>query len=111
MIADDRPDEVVGFPSAFLQSGVAGVISCQGEVEDTAAMLLVLRFFDGFIATREPARALADAQDWLRTGTNADFCAAYPQEYPRPPGAGPRWETRHQFAAPDTWALFNYTGA
>ena len=108
-----RPDEVVGFPSALLQAGLAGVVSCQGKVDDAGAMLLVLRFFEIFVAFPgvHPARALAAAQEWLRTSTNADFEAAFPDAYVKPADASPTWGSAMPFGLPATWALFNYTGA
>lgn len=106
------PDEVVGFPGALLQSGVAGVISCQGNVNDAAAMLLVSRFFEGFRNTPEvhPARALADAQKWLRSCTNAELAAAFPTLHSPPDHADEDWDEQFPYSAPGTWALFNYTG-
>jgi CHAT domain-containing protein len=108
-----RPDEVIGFPSALLQAGLAGVISCEGEVDDAGAMLIVLRFFEIFVRAPDvhPARALATAQEWVRTSTNADFEAAFPRTYPKPEDASPRWASARPFAAPATWVRFDYTGA
>lgn len=108
-----RPDEVVGFPSALLQAGLAGVVSCQGEVHDVAAMLLVLRFFECFTRAPDvhPARALARAQAWLRTATNAELVAAFPGAYAKPADASAGWESAVPFKLPLTWVLFTYTGA
>lgn len=108
------PDEVIGFPSAMLQSGVAGVVACQAAVEDPAAMLLVLDFFARFRASGSPARALADAQAWLRTATNPEIRAAYPDLHPPPDEDWDdldEWQRQRPFAHPCTWVLFNYTGA
>ena len=104
------PDEVVAFPSALLAAGVAAVISCQGEVEDEAATLLVLAFF-AQLERLGPARALAAAQAWLRSATNAELHAAYPRCHPRPGDAPVGWDEDRPFATPATWALFNCTGA
>lgn len=108
-----RPDEALGFPAAMLGAGVAGVVACQADVEDDAAMLLVLSFFDRFAATGTPARALADAQAWLRTATNEEIHSVFPEVYPRPGGWDDldRWRRYRPFAQPSTWALFSYTGA
>ncbi|MBJ7330188.1 MAG: CHAT domain-containing protein [Solirubrobacteraceae bacterium] len=108
------PDEVVGFPSALLQAGVAGVVSCQATVDDEAAMFLVLAFFGRLRERVEPARALAGAQAWLRTATNDELHRAFPEIHPMPrgdwfvPGV---WGTERPFSAPSTWVLFTYTGA
>jgi CHAT domain-containing protein len=110
-IGDRAPDEVVGFPAAMLQAGVAGVVSCLGEVEDDAAMLLVLRFASHVADGVPGPRALALAQAWLRGSTNQDLHGQFPEAYPRPARADGEWERDRRFAAPSTWALFNYTGA
>lgn len=109
------PDEVVGFPSAMLQAGVAGVVACQADVDDHAAMLLVLAFFARFRSSGAvPARALADAQAWLRSATNEDIEEAFPELHTPPAdelGNLPRWRGHRPFAEPDSWAVFTYTGA
>ena len=102
-------DEVVSFPSALLQAGVAGVVCAHALVfDDEAAMLLVLRFFDVFTSGRAPARALADAQDWLRGATSADIHDAFPDAYALAPYGSPG---ERPFADPDAWATFVYSGA
>ena len=106
-------NEVVSFPSALMQAGVAGVVASYARVEDRASMLLVLRFFEGIRKGVEPAYALADAQDWLRSATNLDIQAAFPTSY-HPPDTLvdlDAWELRREFAAPAAWAGFSYTGA
>jgi CHAT domain len=110
LIDQRMPDEVLGFPSAMLEVGVAGVLSCQGDVEDAGAMLLVLRFFQLLADGIAPPHAFAAAQAWLRSSTNDGLMMAYPSAYERPPNAPPSWGTDLRFAAPSTWALFNYTG-
>ena len=109
----ERRDEVVGFPSAMLQAGVAGVVSCQAEVDEDAIRLLTLGLLSRVLEGTPPSRALAEAQAWLRTSTNAELEAAFPYAYgPAPPGvdAG-RWAAHRQFAEPWTWVVVNYTGA
>jgi CHAT domain-containing protein len=108
------PDEVVGFPSAMLQAGVAGVIACHAEVDDYPTMLLVRAFFARLRRTDTPARALADAQAWLRTATNADIRDAFPKIHETPEDEldrFERWEAHRPYKAPSDWALFSYTGA
>lgn len=106
---DTLPDEVISFPSAMLQAGVAGVVSCLHSAQDDAATLLVLDFVARFDAVGSPAHALAASQAWLRTATNAELDAAYPGVLePRDDG---RWTGYRPFADPCTWALFNFTGA
>lgn len=107
-------DEVIGFPSALLQNGIGGVASFLAPVEDEAAMLLVLRFFSRLRDGVAPARALAEAQAWLRCATNEQIHDAFPHIY-RVTGerAGDdfanRWEQR-RFTDPRDWATFGYWG-
>lgn len=88
-------DEVVSFPSALLESGVAGVVCAQSEIVDRAAMLLVLRFFAELAHDGSPPRALARAQAWLRGATNAEIHAALPQAHAPEAGATPEGKSRH----------------
>jgi CHAT domain-containing protein len=108
-------DEVVSFPSALLQAGVAGVVSSQFEVPDEAAMLLVLRFFDELADRGEPPRALARAQAWLCSATNAEIHAQLADVYPAPLGRTDAqlayWRRQRAFAEPHCWAAFSYCGA
>jgi CHAT domain-containing protein len=108
-------DEVVSFPSALLQSGVAGVVCAQSDIADHAAMLLVLRFFEELERVDAPPRALARAQAWLRTATNEQIHAAHADAYPRPPGCSPgelaAWKEQREFTDPLCWAPLSYSGA
>jgi tetratricopeptide (TPR) repeat protein len=107
-------DEVVGFPGAMLQSGVAGVVSCDAAVDDDAAALLVLAFFARLEHADSPARALAAAQAWLRSATNSEIHAEFPTAHERPEDGRSdltRWLAHRPFADPSSWALFSYTGA
>ena len=108
-------DEVVSFPSAFLQSGVAGVVCAQSDIVDRAAMLLVLRFFGELEIDDAPPRALARAQAWLRTATNGEIHADLPSAYPQLPGCSPeelvRWNSIREFDDPICWAPLSYSGA
>jgi CHAT domain-containing protein len=108
-------DEVVGFPSALLQAGVAGVVSSQVNVGDRAAMLLVLRFFDEVADGTSPPRALARAQAWLSSATNGEIHHSLPDALPFPAGLTEAeleyWEGRRQFSEPHCWAPFSYCGA
>jgi CHAT domain-containing protein/tetratricopeptide (TPR) repeat protein len=109
----EQRDEVVGFPSALLQAGVAGVVSCQAVVEDEAACVLSPAFLSRVLDGIPPARALADALAWLRTKTNAELHDAFPEARPLPPDHVPleEWLVHRPFARPWSWVLVNYTGA
>jgi len=63
------PDEVLGLAAGFLQAGAAGVIASLWAIDDQATYLLMSRFAQLYLdpqRNRSPARALAEAQRWLR---------------------------------------------
>jgi CHAT domain-containing protein/tetratricopeptide (TPR) repeat protein len=63
------PDEVVSLAAGFLQAGAAGVIASLWPVDDYASFLLMTRFALLYLdpqGTWSAARALAEAQRWLR---------------------------------------------
>jgi len=64
---------LVGFTQALLMSGAQGVCLSLWEVEDTATALLMQRFYQNLLGTRDEltapmpkAEALAEAKRWLR---------------------------------------------
>jgi CHAT domain-containing protein len=109
-------DEVVGLPGALLQAGLAGVVGSLWEVPERATLLLVSRFYELWRRHGVPAaEALNQAQRWLRDSTNAEL-QAYSQEFLAWPGRHTgrgleRWRSARDFAEPDSWAAFVYTGA
>jgi CHAT domain-containing protein len=111
----DLLDEVVSLPGALLQAGAAGVVATQWKVDDQAAMLLVLRFFERWRDGVPPARALVEAQAWLRTANNGQLRDQMPDLYPsledHDRSELPGWVSERPFADPDVWAAFSYTGA
>jgi CHAT domain-containing protein len=67
------PDEVVSLPSALVQAGAAGVVASQWPVRSLAACLLTAAFHTFWqLDGADPPTALAAAQRWLRTTTNAE---------------------------------------
>jgi CHAT domain-containing protein len=91
------PDEVMGLASGFLQAGAAGVIASLWAVDDRATCLLMSRFAQLYLDPRRglsPARALAEAQRWLREeATNAVLMTYDPAETGQPAvqkGAAPQ---------------------
>jgi len=61
------PDEFIGLPATFLQAGSAGVIGSLWPVDDTSTALIMMKFYDFYLAKNlEPALALRRAQLWLR---------------------------------------------
>jgi CHAT domain-containing protein len=71
----EAENEAVGMPTGLIQAGVAGVLAPLWAVDDRATFLLMTRFSELYLdPTRgwSPARALAEAQRWLREeATNA----------------------------------------
>lgn len=104
LTAISLPNEVIGFPSAMLQLGFAGVIATAWKVDDRASAYLMARFYHEWRhERRHPAVALNRAQQWLRHATRAELAIALPGVEP------PTRE--HRFAHPQYWAAFAYTGA
>lgn len=66
----ELPDEALGFPAAFQKAGVPAVVSALWPVDDRPTALLLIRFYHHHLSEKmEPARALREAQKWLRTST------------------------------------------
>jgi CHAT domain-containing protein len=72
------PDEVTGLPTALLQAGAAGVVASLWAVPDLATAMLMVEFHARWATDRDrPARALAEAQRWLRDSTAGEKLAAW----------------------------------
>jgi CHAT domain-containing protein len=73
----DLPDELVGLPSAFLQAGVPGVIGTFWSVNRMSTALLMIRCYQlsAGRAGGSPARALREAQLWLRDLSGSDVAS------------------------------------
>lgn len=107
-------DEVVSLPGALLRAGVAGVVASQWRVEDRAAALLMLRFHTLLRQGTGPSRALAGAQEWLRTVTEDRLHRSHPGLVAPPPSLSARaeadWRRQTPFRHPRYWAAFCLTG-
>jgi hypothetical protein len=107
-------DEVVSLPGALLRAGVAGVVASQWRVGDQATALLMARFHARLSEGEPPSRALADAQEWLRTATNDRLSRAYPELANPPPSLPDRavalWRGQVPFRHARYWAAFCLTG-
>jgi CHAT domain-containing protein/tetratricopeptide (TPR) repeat protein len=114
-IGDDLQDEVVSFPSALAQAGVAGVLGSLWKVRDTAAAVLAVRFYELWLSGELAApAALAGAQRWLREATNGEIAACYPRidmDRPDDPELDRWWQGQRDFASPALWAPFIFMGA
>ena len=87
------PDETVTLGTSLLVNGASGVLASLWKVSDRATNLLIDKFYALWLANddgrnEDPARALRDAQRWLRTL----------------PGQ------RSNFAHPSLWAGFIFMG-
>jgi CHAT domain-containing protein/tetratricopeptide (TPR) repeat protein len=117
------PDEGLGLPLAFLQAGAAGVVATLWPVDDLRTALLMTRFYElllpsGDAEPQSPARALREAQAWLR-GLSREAAAAHLGECDAEgarrvrarsePVDGPA--DAAGFAGPADWAAFVYVGA
>jgi hypothetical protein len=66
-------DGLLGFAHALLARGARSVMLSRWKVDDSATALLMLRFYENLLGTRDRtkpmgrARALAEAKKWLRT--------------------------------------------
>lgn len=79
--ASALPDEFIGLPVAFLQAGARAVIGTLWPVFDDVAMATMARFYELFLDERgrermAPARALANAQAWVRDASLRDLLDA-----------------------------------
>lgn len=117
------PDEAVGLPAGLLQAGVPGIVGTLWPVDDAAAALVVVRFFELHLGARDreplgPAAALASAQRWLR-GAGLDELEAQIARYPplgrvaaiRDAAGAARQGSGHPFGSPLHWAPFLFVGA
>lgn len=116
------PDESLGFPAAFLHAGTRSVLATLWPVDDAASAFLIGRFYRELASgMKKPARALRDAQRWLRTATAAELMALLRELRELPPPEGPlaaamRSDFRKYppdscpYAAPWYWAAFTLSG-
>jgi CHAT domain-containing protein len=120
--ARNAPDELIGFPTAFLRSGAQGVIAAQWPVADEAAAILLAAFYryhmrDGLA----PQAALRRAQQWLRGASASEmlltdwYKAAYkgramPETVAKRISYYEKYPSAQPFAKPYFWAGFIYIG-
>ena len=115
------PDEAIGLPAGFLQSGAAAVVGSLWAVNDFSTALVMARFYRNHLrgdpVAGEPpmpvARALARAQTWLRDASAAELTAFAVEAglLPAAAAAVPAGLARHPFAdRPRHWAPFLLVG-
>jgi CHAT domain len=110
-----RPDEMIGFPGALLQAGVAGVVAAGWRVRQDAAAALALHFHQLYRAGTPPAEALAATQRWMRTVTRGELAEDLGGRF-HPLSGTPdtqlvRWHAQQPFTDPRLWAAFSFTGS
>lgn len=124
-IGSELPDEVVSLPTGMMQAGVAGVIGSLWSVGDAATAELMTRFYQLWRRDdkeqMDPARALIEAQQWMRDKTNAEKrdhweqllneerASQAAQQFYR--AAALRAPKKREHADPYHWAAFVYIGA
>jgi CHAT domain-containing protein len=111
----ELPDEAMGLPGGLLQVGLAGVVASHWNVDDQSVVFLMTRFYELWRGRGlPPARALAEAQHWVRRATHADLHAYLPHVLRPPtdrsPQARARWAGVRPFDHPRHWAPFALTG-
>jgi CHAT domain-containing protein len=110
-----RPDEVIGFPGALLQAGVAGVVASGWRVRQDAAACLSIRFHQLWRAGTPPAAALAGAQRWMRGVTRGELADEFGGSFLPRPGTPTtelhRWRAQRPFTGARLWAAFSFTGS
>jgi CHAT domain-containing protein/tetratricopeptide (TPR) repeat protein len=114
----EAPDEFVGLPAGFLQSGAPGVVCTLWAVNDAATSLLMRRFYLEHLENHQPpGKALRAAQRWLRDATRqeiGDTCLSLDRMSPEVAhreikmGGNPK---EKRYANPYFWAAFTFTGA
>jgi CHAT domain-containing protein len=111
-------DEGFGIATAFIVAGAAGVVSTLWTIDDLATALMMSRFYELLADGAAPARALREAQLWLRS-VRADEVVRYTRSRPilqaqRATKAG-RFEEgsdeSRPYGAYEFWAPFVLTGA
>lgn len=109
------PEAAVSLPAALLSAGAGGVLGALWEADDDMTALTMAVFYRNLAARAgalDPARALAQAQAWMRDSTNAAKTEAFPG-FVRPPTTSSEAARALWGAArtpPLQWAGFVYNG-
>ena len=117
------PDEVIGLPAGFLQSGVPGVVATLWPVNDRSTAVLVAEFYRFLLVERQdPASALSRARKFLCDATARELADWFGRRYEDSGGtdqaayeAAADLRSRHKpadrpYAHPVYWAGFVYSG-
>ena len=130
------PDEMIGFPTVFLQIGVPGVLGSLWPVNVLSTALLMIKFYEYHLhgnsendeKPMSPSRALRLAQLWLRDATNSELSElfvkyklsatdqpiktrlAYEKASEKFRSDTDKYPTKHPYAHPYYWAPFVFYG-
>jgi CHAT domain-containing protein len=116
LISPELPDEVLGLPAGFMQSGATGVIASSWAVPDQAAAATMIRFYHEWQNGKlSGSQALSRAARWVRDSTNgqkAAFLSTYGLDYGAdvPPDLREQWQARRAHEDPQYWCGFSYWG-
>jgi len=70
---ESLPEEAIGLPGGFLQSGVQGVIGSLWPVDDISTAFLMIYFYQMYMSGTSPEEALRQAQLWLRSAKKPEL--------------------------------------
>ena len=69
-------DEYISLPSGFLYAGACNVVATQWAVNDLSTAILMIKFYQLHKLDKlSVAKAMNQAQKWLRDSTQEDFCS------------------------------------
>jgi hypothetical protein len=109
-----RLDEMIGFPGALMQAGVAGVVASAWPVADRVAYAFAVRLHELLAADVEPATAVRRTRLWLRTVTRGQLHDHLGSLFAPPDGTPTRhlarWRDQQPYRSPRHWAAFALTG-
>jgi CHAT domain-containing protein len=109
MIEVSRTDEYIGLPSGFLSAGAPTVISSLWMVDDEATSHLMGKLYENLQAGVSKARALNDAQRWLRAAAKEKSLRVVAQGQPRFSLLSEPFPV--DYSHPFYWAAFCLSGA
>jgi hypothetical protein len=108
-----RLDEMIGFPGALMQAGVAGVVASGWPVRDDAAFAFAVRLHELLATGIAPAVAARHARTWLRTVTRGELHDRFGERFAPdliPTRRRDRWRSQRPYRSPREWAAFGFTG-
>ena len=108
-----RLDEMIGFPGALMQAGIAGVVASGWPVHDAAAFAFAVRLHELLAAGVAPALATRHARTWLRKVTRGELHDRFGGHFARdsiPAHLRDTWRARRPYRSPRHWGAFGFSG-